>query len=261
METGSEPGVIKRAFILLRMLASAGRRGVPLSELSERAGFAHATVHRLLAQLVSEGMVVQISHSRRYALGPMAFELGLAAYPHDMREISRPLLEHLAERTQDSVFLSQRSLDESVCVDLQPGPSPIRVVTLEIGTRRPLGVGAGGLAILGALAQPQRDEVVARVGPRLESDWGVSAALLRESLKLFETNGYALIRNRVHAGVSAVGVPVRGGFGQPIAALSIAALNERLRTSAAISTVVAELRIAAARLERHLQRAHSQNRA
>lgn len=251
METTSiqdAPGVVRRAFALLRLLATAGRKGLSISELSARAAFAHGTTHRLLRQLMDEGMVLQVESTRMYALGPMAFELGLAAYPHDIRAHSRDCLERLARRTEDSVFLSQRSFDDAVCIDLQPGPSPIRVVTLEIGTRRPLGAGAGGLAILAALPEPERSEVVARVAPVLEAEWSIGRTVLRDSIRLFDREGYALIRNRVHAGVSAVGVPLRGALGQPIAALSVAALSERLRP-ATIPRIAAELKEAARGLE------------
>jgi DNA-binding IclR family transcriptional regulator len=252
MNTDSAPGVLQRAFLLLRTLAIAGSKGMSLSEMSARCGYAHATVHRLLRQLVDEGMVVQLPDSRGYALGPVAFELGLAASPHDMRALSRALLTGLAERTQDSVFLSQRSFDEAVCIDLQPGPSPVRIVTLEIGSRRPLGAGAGGLAILGAMTPADRSGVIARVGDSLEKDWGITPAVLRASLAHFDTEGYALIRNRVHAGVSAVGVPVTSASGLPIAALSIAALNERLGPSNIVA-VVKELRAAAGQLQRQVR--------
>jgi DNA-binding IclR family transcriptional regulator len=183
----------------------------------------------------------------------MAFELGVAAHPYDLRTASRPVLERLAVAADDSVFLSLRSGDESVCIDLQPGPSPIRVVTLEIGTRRPLGAGAGGLAILGALPADERADILERVAPLLEQSWGLGKAALLASIHTFDEEGHAFIRNRVHAGISAIGVPVRGGFGQPIAALSIAALNERL-TAARIPPLLAELRQAAHALQLQLDR-------
>lgn len=252
MNTEIAPGVLQRAFLLLRTLATAGRRGMSLSEMSARCGYAHATVHRLLRQLIDEGMVMQLPDSHAYALGPMAFELGLSASPHDIRATSRALLVGLAERTQDSVFLSQRSFDEAVCVDLQPGPSPIRVVTLEIGSRRPLGAGAGGLAILGAMGVSERSEVIARVGDSLERDWKITPDVLRVSLDHFDEEGYALIRNRVHAGISAVGMPVLSAAGLPLAAISIAALNERLGQSN-IGAVVKELRAAAGQLQRNIR--------
>ncbi len=76
---------------------------------------------------------------------------------------------------------------------------------------------------------------------------------MRSSIQRFDEEGYAFIRNRVHAGISAIGYPVRGGFGQPIAALSIAALNERL-TLARIPPLLHELKQAAHALQQQLER-------
>jgi DNA-binding IclR family transcriptional regulator len=258
METISEagPGPLSRAMSLLRLLASAGKHGMSLTDVARQAGMPHGTAHRLLRQLASERLAFQIEESRRYALGPMCYELGVAAYPYDLRPLSRPLLEQLATAADDSAFLSLRSSDESVCIDLQPGPSPIRVVTLEVGTRRPLGAGAGGLAILAALPHDERTEVLGRIAPALETDWGISRAALDASIDHADAEGYTLIRNRVHAGISAIGYPIRNPLGRPMAAVSIAALNSRL-TDLHIPAVVGHLKQAALRLEKELARVRS----
>jgi DNA-binding IclR family transcriptional regulator len=114
-----------------------------------------------------------------------------------------------------------------------------------------VGAGGGGLAILGALAADERGEVLARVMPLLEQAWRVSHSVLRKSIALFDEEGHALIRNRVQAGVSAIGYPVRGALGQPIAALSIATFNERLGPQR-IGTVVGRLQQAARELQNKL---------
>jgi DNA-binding IclR family transcriptional regulator len=61
----------------------------------------------------------------------------------------------IAEATGDTVFLTQRSGLDSVCVDRQEGTFPIKTFTLEIGMRRPLGVGTGSLAILSGLSEEE----------------------------------------------------------------------------------------------------------
>ncbi len=243
------PGTLKRAFVLMRLLATSGQRGGSLTDLSKASGLPHPTVHRLLQQLVAERLVRQVGETRRYALGSLTFELGVAAAPQfDLRGFCRPVLEQLADLAGDSAFLSMRSADEAVCLDLQEGPSPIRVVTLQVGSRRPLGVGAGGLAILAALEKSERESVIDRILPSLTSDWQLDEMALRQSLDLYAKEGYALIRNRVHPGISAVGCPVHDSLGQPIAALSIAAINERMNKPS-LAKLVQQIRSAASALE------------
>lgn len=251
--TAEPPGTLKRAFALMRLLATQGSRGSSLTDLSKATRLPHPTVHRLLQQLMLERCVRQIEETRRYALGSLAFELGVAAAPQfDMRGICRPTLDRLAESADDTVFLSMRSSDEAVCLDLREGPSPIRVVTLHIGSRRPLGVGAGGLAILGALEESEREGIVRRVLPVLERDWGLGAKELRQSLRLYAERGYALIRNRVHPGIGAIGYPVHDSLGQPIAALSVASINERL-SDARLGKILGKLQAAANEVESSLK--------
>src|SRR5690606_4011255 len=116
-------------------------------------------------------MVSQIESTRRYRLGRMAFELGLAASSmYDLRDACRAPLRALAETVGDTVYLTVRSGLEGVCEDRYEGPSPVRVITLEIGSRRPLGQGAGGLAILSFLPDGERDQVIDAVVKRVTTE-------------------------------------------------------------------------------------------
>jgi DNA-binding IclR family transcriptional regulator len=223
------PGLLHRAFAIMRFLATKGSRGGALTEIARHAELPHPTTHRLLHQLIVEGMVTQLENERRYALGSLAFELGLsAAQQFDIRGLCRPILERLALDAGDTAYLVLRSGHEAVCVDLQEGPSPIRVITLQVGSRRPLGVGAGGMALLAALPVMERENVLDAIQPQLDSEWGMSRDFLTSSIEETHRKGYTLIRNRVNAGVSAMGRHFTDATGRPIASLSVAAINERM---------------------------------
>ena len=58
---------------------------------------------------------------------------------------------------------------ESVCLEPRPGTFPIRANYLDVGSRRPLGVGAGSLALLIALPPDERARVMATNAGRLAS--------------------------------------------------------------------------------------------
>src|SRR5215208_7421692 len=142
----------ERALMLMREIAAHNRTGTRLLDLASRTGLQRPTVHRMLKCLTLENMVQQDPESHRYFLGPMVFELGLTAAPRfNLREICNPAMNRIAEATGDTVFLTQRSGLDAVCVDRHEGTFPIKTFTLEIGMRRPLGVGTGSLAILSAL--------------------------------------------------------------------------------------------------------------
>jgi DNA-binding IclR family transcriptional regulator len=232
---------MERAVLLVRILATAGGRGLGLTELSRLAELPHPTVHRLLQRLLALRLVRQLASTRRYALGPLTFELGLAAAQQfDIRGPCRPSLERVAMEVGDTTYLVVRSGIEAVCIDRQEGPSPIRVFTLDIGSRRPLGLGAAGLAILAALPDGEREEVVGLVAGRVLDTGKLSEREFRGSIDSCRKQGHSFIRNRVTLGVSAVGVVILDALGRAIAAISVAAVDGRMSASrvAAIARVL-----------------------
>jgi DNA-binding IclR family transcriptional regulator len=242
-------GPIKRAMVLLRALATAGPRGLPLSRLALDSGLPPSTVHRLLSQLVSEGAARQIDETRCYALGQIVFELGLAAEQQfDLRAACRPAVERLALEAGDTVYVVIRSGDEAVCIERHEGPSPIRVMTLQVGSRRPLGLGAGGLAILAALPELERNAILNKVAPPIANDHGIGPKTLRDSLAAAQRQGYSLIRNRITPGVTAIGIPFFDSLHRPLGAISIAAINARM-TPAHLAILRPQLHKAARAIE------------
>lgn len=222
-------GPIARGAAILRLLATAGRRGIALTSLSEATGLANSTVHRLLTQLIRQRLALQLDGSRLYAIGPLAYELGLsAAQQFDVRQVCRPSMEQLALNSGATVYLVQRSGHEAVCIDLVQGPSAVRVVTLHIGSRRPLGLGAGGLAMLAALPIEEADGIFERVAGQIQDQWRFPRPELRRSLELARTQRYAIIRNRITPGVTAIGKSFNDSLGQVFGAVTIAGLNTRM---------------------------------
>ena len=223
-------GTIERAVQLMKHMATAGRRGLPLTRLAADTGLPYSTVHRLLQRLIQQRMVVQKEANKRYLLGPLAFELGVAAsMSFDLREPCRRYLLPLAEEVGDTVYLTVRSGADAVCLDRYEGPSPVRVLTLEVGSRRPLGLGAGGLAMLAFLPEEEREGmIVGLAAAGGQAKGGLSESELRTAVARCRKNGYAFIRNQVTPGVSAVGVPLFDSLDQPIAAISVAAIDGRM---------------------------------
>jgi len=245
-------GPLKRSVMVLRTLATGGRKGMPLTHLAQRTGMTHSTVHRLLKQMLQERLVQQDPETRLYKLGALAFELGLAAEQQfSLRALCRRVVERLAQDSGDAIYLVQRSGHEAVCIDRQVGPFPIRVLTLEVGGRRPLGLGAGGLAILAALPDEERNEMTGTVRPLIGSQWDFSEDSLDRSIERTRRNGFAVIRNRITAGTTAVAVHVSDNLGRPIAALTLAAVNARMG-DARIERMHALLKDAARNIEQLL---------
>lgn len=221
------PGSLSRGVALLKLLATAGVRGMALTDIAVKAGIPHPTVHRVLQQLVSERLVDRHPELRRYRLGPLAFELGLASATfYDIRDLCDAAMANLAGASEDTTYLVVRSGFEAVCMHRREGSFPIRTLILDVGSRRPLGVGAGGLALLSAMHDDERSAIIERVTPMLAA--GLNAAVLQEACLQTRKRGYSLIKSTINLGVTAVGQVFYSSVGQPMGALSVAALSQRM---------------------------------
>jgi DNA-binding IclR family transcriptional regulator len=166
MRHASDSNAAQKVCRLLRALSTP----VPqrLADIAESSGVNKATALRLLESMAGEGFVVRDEATKRYTLGDEALALGIAMQGRDhIRDRARPTLLRLAASTGDTMLLSTRSGIESVCVDREFGSYPIRANYLDLGMRRPLGVGAGSLALLAWLPDDEVNTVLSLIAPRI----------------------------------------------------------------------------------------------
>jgi DNA-binding IclR family transcriptional regulator len=248
---------VARISSILGILASQGSEGVPLSDIAGAADLSKPTAHRLLAAMCRAGFTYQELPSRRYCLGITARMLGATAQRHHISAYSSAALTRLAASSSDTVFCSIVEGTAAVCIGRALGDFQIRTLTLDIGDRRPLGVGAGSLALLAALP----DEEVVEVGRRndvwLRDYPGFSPGHLLSLVARTRADGYAFNDHGVVPQMTGVAVAVNRPDGRPVAALSIAAINERMSASR-VQTLIGSLRDEAEMLERLLTSEGSQ---
>lgn len=220
---------VHRAAALLQAVASRGLAGGRLVELARHTGLERPTAHRILKSLIAERLLVQDGDTRRYQLGPLIFEMSQAAGPQaNIRQVCEPMLASIAERSGDTVFLTVRSGFDSVCVDRKEGGFPIKTLTLDIGTRRPLGVGAGGIALLMMLPEAEAERIVLSNAPRLICHGSLTVPALLEMVRRARRLGYALNDMQATPGAISIGLPIPNRNGPPIAAVSIGAIASRM---------------------------------
>jgi DNA-binding IclR family transcriptional regulator len=220
---------ITRAALLLRLMAQRGRDGCRLADLGKSAGLPHPTVRRILKCLIEERLAVQNATTRRYQLGPLNYEFGLATMQRSaFKQILRPKLERLAQRSGDTVYLNVRSGAEAVCLDRVEGTSPIRAVTQEIGGRRPLSFGSSGLAMMACLDDREVDEIIEANGRDIANHGRLTADQIRLAVARTRANGFAVIRETTVRGVSAIGIVLKAQREWPTLGVSLAMVNDRL---------------------------------
>lgn len=214
---------ICRAIELVRVLSTHTLSGWRLTDLTQETGLDHTTVHRLLKCLEQERMVTRCPGTRRYTIGPLAYELGLAARPYFSIDAHMgSSLSELASRTHTIVFLNVRSNYDSVCVARYDGHKAPKAYTVDVGTRRPLCLSAGGVAMWLSLPKGMREQVQAHNLRSIERNGQARQAAVRNMLYKSSKLGYGLNHSDIIPGITALGVPILNRAGVPIASLSLA---------------------------------------
>jgi DNA-binding IclR family transcriptional regulator len=226
--TGSQS--IERAVAVLRAIGAAGQGGAIVAAVATASGLNRTTVHRIVAALSREGLIDRDEASGRCFLGVEIAALGtLASARHGIHQRAITALARLSAHSADTAFLSTPSGFDSVCLHREDGSFPIRTQVLWPGQRLPLGVGAGGLALLAAMPDETVTAVLEVNRARLDRDYPNFAG---DRLPLFieraRRDGFATNQGMIVPGSWAVGVAIRNSHGQPIAALSIAAIEARM---------------------------------
>lgn len=219
---------IGRAAAVLRALARRSQSGARMVDIVRDTGLERPTAHRILQGLIAEGMASQHEATRRYHLGPFTYELGLLAEPRfHLREMARQAIEFLADQTGDTVFLAVRGGNDALCIERKAGSFPIKAFTVDVGSRIPLGIGCGGVAMLAALPEEEVESILGYNAPRLAEYSDMTAAQLAELVTAARSRGYAVNPHRA-PGIAAVGMAVRHADGGLAGSISIAAIENRL---------------------------------
>ena len=222
---------LERSIGILRALAAVGRTELRLSDVARAVRLSKPTTSRILSALCDQGLVEASRETKTFRLGPELVFLGWsAAQSFQLTRIARPVLENLAEATGDTAFLIVRSGNEAVCADRVTGAYPVKALTMEVGTRRPLGIGSGSLALLAALSDEEIEQILKMNAERLVRFKAVRPARIRREVQQARVRKYALAEGHVVKEVSGVGVAIKDPRGHPIAAVSVATISSRFES-------------------------------
>ena len=220
---------IERAAQVLRVVAEKKTVGAKLADVAEATGLSRSTAHRFMGALVQIGLLEQDPTTGSYFMGLDMCEYGtIAANRYGMRDAARPSMIRLVERTADTVYMSIRRDYEAICIERYEGDYPIKTLTLNVGDRRPLGVGAGSLAILSFQPDDFVARAIAKNAQEAHRKWGLSSDQIYGLVVETRRNGFACNQGLVAPGMTALGAPILGVDGYAVAALGIGAITSRM---------------------------------
>lgn len=236
---------IRRAIAMLKVVATRGVSGITHGEVADAMQLSRSTAHRILKALVDEGLLDQNESQSRYTIGRLAYELSLSTATdyHSSLGWNRAV-DAVARRTDHTSYLIARSGLEAICIQKAEGRGPLRVIPVDVGQRRPIGVGAGGIALMSGFEPQIIERVAAAIAPVLKQFPGISQQQVIQDATDAKRLGYSVSRGRVFSEVVGVGVLIPMGK-EPKLALSIAApasLMDATRIKATVTIIKEEIR-------------------
>lgn len=245
---------VEKAMGLLKLIAAAPSDGLRLMDLAEQSGLDRATAYRLVTSLANHNFVDQDTLSKRYTLGLEFFALASAtSNRHDLSQRAREALERLADATGDTVTYCLRSGLDLICMDVETGDFPIRTLPMDIGSRKPVGAGATGIALLARLPDLEVDQVLERSASRLSKLPGQDPASIRAQVAECRERGWALGPDDPHGRILGLSLALVSRNNRPIGALSLNGIPERFAPDR-VAGLAALLREEADRLADRLNR-------
>ncbi|GAA5236908.1 helix-turn-helix domain-containing protein [Verticiella sediminum] len=217
-----------RLMAVLRVVAASQEHGLRTSEVSAELGLSYTTARRILAGLLAEGAVELSEDGRRFRIGEEITLLGLArAGPFALGSCALPHMQYLVRTFGETVYLTVCSRWDSVCIHREIGTSERKVLSISRGSRRPLGVAVGSIAMLGAMTSARSEAIVAANADRYPR-YGIAADRVRHRVACARIQGHAYADPGLRQGTRSVGVAIRDPGGEPMASLSIVAIASRL---------------------------------
>ena len=217
---------LSKGLLILEALTSANRsRGV--SELSRELGLTKSNIFRLLQTLTTLGYVEREA-DKTYRATLKTWQVGRAVVKTlNIRSFARPLMEFLAEETQETIYLAVRDGMQVVYLDKIESVKPIRSWNPIGGTAPIYCVGTGKALLAEDYAQlrPVLDGTLTAYTDRTITD----LAALDDDMAATKLRGYAIDRGEFRPQIISLGAAITLADGQAVGALGVSAPDVNLK--------------------------------
>jgi len=181
------------------------RGSMSLTQIAEQADLPLSTAHRLVGELIDEGMLARGPHGK--------IQLGLKLWSiaqntgRQLRDTARPFVQDMYSLTGHTSQLAIRDGVSSLYIDRVYGPRRVPRAS-RVGGRLPLHATAVGKVIL-AFSEPWvADAYLSRELEAFTPRTKTNRNVLADELETIRENGYAITLDEVRVGASSIAVPV-----------------------------------------------------
>ena len=224
------PGAVQsvdRALTILEILARSGEAGI--GEIAAELGVHKSTASRLVAALAAHELVEQPETRGRARLGVGILRLaGAAGARLDLVEQARPVCRLLAAQTNETINLAVLAGHAALYVDQIIGPTTIASYHW-VGQHVPLHATANGRVLVSELTTAERQAAWSGLTAFTERTT-TDVRALEQRVAQVRDQGYAVSRDELDPGLTAVAAPVRNVHGEICASMSVSGPTFRLGT-------------------------------
>ena len=229
---------VSRAVSILKVFESANG-GLTAAQIASQLDLNRSTVHRLLSVLEAEGLVARDTtfngepRNSAYRLGPTLVSLGgLALRQINLRAIALPQLRGLAQKSGETVDLELLVGSDVMIIEEVHAEHMLRVgVGDNIGSRYPAHATSTGKLLLAGMSEAELKATLPNKLAALTPFTVTDKQILRDQLDEARQLGWASSWEELEIGLAAIGAPIIGRDGEPIAAVSISGPTARLDRS------------------------------
>lgn len=235
---------------------TSGEEHLGNQEIAQRCRLPKSTVTRLTHTLTLLDFLHHDSAQNRYRLGMATLSLGGTTLLRlDAREISRPIMQELANQTGCLIALGMREGMSMLYLETARSDASMITIRLNLGSRMPLPSTAMGRAYLAGSRPAARKSVMERVKNLNPEAYAEIAQAIDRACEEYEATDCCTSYSDWRGEVGAIATPLRVGKGMPMMVLS-AAGTIQLMTPEFVETTVRPLLLRSAwAIEQHFQTA------
>ncbi|MDN4076025.1 IclR family transcriptional regulator [Fictibacillus terranigra] len=211
------------------LLLSRAERPYNVSDISRELGAPKSSTFEILSTMVDKGFIEVDPYSKHYKLGLKLFEVGAAfLFTTDIHKEARPYLEALMENTGETAFLAIESDGEIVYLDKVEAPTSGRTTAM-LGSRNPMYSTGLGKALLASFSDSKAELILSKqVFEKKGANTLKSPDEVMNDLREIRKRGYSIDDEENEEGIYCNAAPVYNARNEPIAAVSVAALLNRM---------------------------------
>ena len=227
--SSAESGVAGTAafskFMRVLQLVADCAEPVGIAEMAKATGFPRPTVHRIVAALQAERMLVEVGNTRTWTLGPRLVQLASRSWSRSgLRMAAVDALRALRDATGETIHFAVPSGQSMVYIEKLESPSAVQMSS-RIGTSVNLYSTAVGKAYLAALPAPTAAELMAQLNYEPLTVHTVDdAAALQLQVDAVRAQGWSTDAQENEEGIYCFGAAVLGPDGTPVASISVSTL-------------------------------------